>query len=132
MALTDVLHEVHNRRSRISLGFNSKWCVDGSEWSEQKKQTNAISLECKRHNVSRAMNYFKYTFPSNITLTQTGKPLGHKFYFISIVRSSGSILDPYIPQVHHVKIQALITDHLISKRWEKFYSYYLEYNLPQE
>ena len=46
--------------------------------------------------------------------------------------SSGSILDPYISQCCHVKIQALITDHLISKIWGKIYSDYLEYDLPQD
>ena len=42
------------------------------------------------------------------------------------------ILDPFILQVCHVKIQALITDHLISKIWEFFYSDHLEYNRPQD
>ena len=49
-----------------------------------------------------------------------------------MVRSSGSRLYPYIYQVRHVKMQALITDYLISKRWGKFYSDHLECDLPQD
>ena len=41
-------------------------------------------------------------------------------------------LYPYILQVHHVKIQALVTYLLISKKWGKFYSDHLEYDLPQD
>ena len=48
-----------------------------------------------------------------------------------MVRSSGSRLEHYILKVCHVKIQALITDHLISKRWVVIYLDYLEYDLPQ-
>ena len=35
-------------------------------------------------------------------------------------------------QVHHVKIQALTTDHLISKIWGNIYSDHLKYDLPQD
>ena len=45
--------------------------------------------------------------------------------------SSGSRLDPSISKFCHVKMQALITDHLISKTWGKFYSDHLKYDLPQ-
>ena len=45
--------------------------------------------------------------------------------------SYGSILDPYLSQVRYVKMQALITDHLISKIWGKFYSEHLKYDLTQ-
>ena len=48
-----------------------------------------------------------------------------------MVGYSSSILDPSILQVPHVKIQALITDNLISKRWGGIYSDHLEYDLPQ-
>ena len=41
-------------------------------------------------------------------------------------------LDPSTLQFHHVKMQAIITDHLISKIWGKFYSCHLGYDLPQD
>ena len=49
-----------------------------------------------------------------------------------MVGSSGSRLEPSISQVRHVKIQALITDHLLSKIWGEIYSDHLEYDLPQD
>ena len=49
-----------------------------------------------------------------------------------MVGSSGSIFDPYISQVLHVKMQAPITEHLISKIWGGIYSDHLEYKLPQD
>ena len=49
-----------------------------------------------------------------------------------MVRSSGSRLDPSISKVCHVKIQALITDQLIPKRWREFVSNHIEYKLPQD
>ena len=49
-----------------------------------------------------------------------------------MVGSYGSKLDPSIYKGHHVKVQALITNHLISKRWREIYSDYLAYNLPQD
>ena len=55
--------------------MNSKWCVDGSEWSENKKQTNMIHFERKRRDVAQASNYFKQTYLSNMTAVQTEKNL---------------------------------------------------------
>ena len=49
-----------------------------------------------------------------------------------MVGSSGSRLDPYISQVRHVRMQALIAEHLISKIWRGIYSDHLEYDLPQD
>ena len=49
-----------------------------------------------------------------------------------MVRYSGSTLDPYILQVIHVKMQAIITYHMISKRWGEIYSDHFEYELPQD
>ena len=46
--------------------------------------------------------------------------------------SSGSRLDTYISQFFHIKMQALITDHLISQKWREIYSYHLEYYIPQD
>ena len=46
--------------------------------------------------------------------------------------SSGSRIDPLISQVSHIKMQVLITDHLILKRWGKIYSDNLEYDLLQD
>ena len=54
--------------------MNSKRCADGSKWSEHKKQTNTIHFECKRSDVARAQNYFKHTYPSNMTASQAEKP----------------------------------------------------------
>ena len=48
-----------------------------------------------------------------------------------MVGYSGSRLDLYMLQVIHIKMQALITDHLISKIWGKFYSEHLKYDLTQ-
>ena len=49
-----------------------------------------------------------------------------------MVVSPSSILDSLVFQICHVKIQALITYHLISKRWEGVYLVHLKYNLPQD
>ena len=49
-----------------------------------------------------------------------------------MVGYSGSRLDPSISQVCHVKMQALITYHLISKRLGEIYSDRLEYDLLQD
>ena len=46
--------------------------------------------------------------------------------------SSVSRLDTSISKVGHVKMQALIIDHLISKRWERIYLDHLKYELPQD
>ena len=48
-----------------------------------------------------------------------------------MVVSSGSRLDPSVSQVHHDKMQALITDPLISKIWGEIFSDHLEYSLSQ-
>ena len=122
MALTNSLCEVHKRRSGISFGMNSKRCTDGSEWLKHKKKTNAISFGCETRNVARALNYFKHTYPSRITAVQVVKPLGYNLSFISMVGSSVSRIDPSISQIRHVKMQALIIDHLISKIWGGIYS----------
>ena len=63
--------------------------------------------------VSRALNYFKHTQPSKMIAVQAEKTLGYNRSFISMVGSSGSRLDPSISQVFRVKMQVLITDHLI-------------------
>ena len=73
MELTGDLCEVNNRRIGISLRMNSKRRVDGREWSEHKKQTNAIHFECKRRNVAQVLNYFKHTYPSKLAAVQAGK-----------------------------------------------------------
>ena len=65
-------------------------------------------------------------------VAQAEKTLGYNCYFISMVGSSGSIIEPSISQVCNVKIQAMITDHLIPKIWEEIYSEHLEYDLPQD
>ena len=49
-----------------------------------------------------------------------------------MVGYSGSRLDPSISKVCHIKMQAIITYHLISKIWGEFYSDHLEYELPQD
>ena len=51
-----------------------------------------------------------------MTVEQAEKTLGYNWSFIYMLVSSGSRPDPSISQVSHVKIQALITYHLISKR----------------
>ena len=112
--------------------MNYKQCADGSKCPEHKKQTDEIHFECKRRNVARALNYFKQTYSFKMTAEQVGKPLGYKCSFISMVGSSCSKLDPSILQVRLVKIQALITYHLISKIWQEIYSDHLEYDLPQD
>ena len=63
---------------------------------------------------------------------QVLQSLGYNCYIISMLVSSWSRLDPSIFQVSHVKIQALITDHQISKIWGGVYSDHLEYDLPQD
>ena len=60
------------------------------------------------------------------------KPLGYNCSFISMVVYSGSRLYPSISQVRHVKMEELIKDHLISKRWGEICSYNIEYDLPQD
>ena len=131
MSLTNDLCKLHKGRSSISIGMNSKQYVDGSEWSEHKKHTNMIQFECKKRNVARVLKYFKYTYPSNITAVKVEKSLGYNCYFISMVGPSGYILDPSISQVLRVKIQAIITDHLVYKRWGLIHSDRLEYDLRQ-
>ena len=98
--------------------MNSKQYVDGSKWSERKKQANANHFKCERRDVARELNYFKHTYPSKMTTVQAEKPRGYNYSFISTLGYSGSILDPYISQVFHVKMQALIIYHLIYKRLE--------------
>ena len=49
-----------------------------------------------------------------------------------MILPSGLRLDPSIFKVCHVKMQALITDHLLSKIWGEIYSDHLEYDLPQD
>ena len=49
-----------------------------------------------------------------------------------MVGSSGSRPDTSILQVRRFKMQALITDHLISKRWGEIYSDHLKYEHPQD
>ena len=83
----------------ISLKMNFKRFADGSEWSEHKKQTNTIHFECERRDTERALSYIKQTYSSKITTVQAEKHLGYNWYFISMVGSSGSRLDPYILQV---------------------------------
>ena len=56
--------------------MNPNFFADGSEWSEHKKQTNAIQFEWKWCDVVRELNYFKQTYPSNMTELQAGKTLG--------------------------------------------------------
>ena len=131
MALTNDLCEVHKRRSGIPLRNNSKRCTYGSECSEYKKQTNTIHFKCERRDVARALNYFKQTYPYKMTALQPEKNLGYNCFFIYIVGSSGSILDPSMLQVHHVKMQALTTDHLIPKRCGEIYLDHLQYDFPQ-
>ena len=63
---------------------------------------------------------------------QAETPLGYNCYFISMVGFSGSRLDPSLSQVFHVKTQALITDHLISKIWGGIYPDHVEYDLPKD
>ena len=75
MALTDDLCEVHKILNVISIGMNSKRCVDGSKWSEHKKQKQLMHFECKRRDVSRALTYFKYTYPHEMTTVQARNPL---------------------------------------------------------
>ena len=70
MELIDDLCEVHKRRSGISLGMDSNHYADGSEWSENKKQKNAIHFECEGHNIARALNNFKQIHPYNMTAAQ--------------------------------------------------------------
>ena len=96
--------------------MNSKWCADVSEWSEHKKNMNVLHFECDRNDVSRALNYFKQTYPPKMTVVKAVKPLGYNCSFISIVGSYGPRLDPSILQVRHIKIQALMKDHMISKK----------------
>ena len=104
MALTNDLCEVRKIRSRISLGMNSKWCADGSEWSEHKKQINEIHFEYENRDVARALNYFKRTHPCKMIAAQAEEPLRYNCSLISMLGSSGSILDPFISQVGHVKM----------------------------
>ena len=54
--------------------MNLKRCADGSEWSEHKKSMNAIQFECKKHDVIRALNYFKKTNHSKMTAAQAENP----------------------------------------------------------
>ena len=110
--------------------MNSKRCVDGSELSEHKKHMNVIHFEFKRFDVAISLNYLKHTYSYKMTGVQVKKPLRYNFSFISMVGSSGSRLEPYILQFRHVKIQALITYHLISKSWGGLYLYHVEYDLP--
>ena len=76
MALTNDICELHKRHIRISLGINFKRRADGSKWSEHNKQTNAIHFKCKSHDVTRALKYFKQTYPSKMTAVQAEKSLG--------------------------------------------------------
>ena len=65
-------------------------------------------------------------------ILQSENPQGYNCSLISMVVSSGSILEPSTSQVCHVKMQSLIIDHLISKRWGKIYSENIKYDLPQD
>ena len=67
-----------------------------------------------------------------MTVVKLENPLGYRCPFISIVGYYVSRLDPSISKFRHVKMQALITDHLISKHWGGVYSHHLEYDLPQD
>lgn len=49
-----------------------------------------------------------------------------------MIGSCGSRLDPPIPQVCHLIMQALITDRLISIHWGVIYSEHIGYELPQD
>ena len=49
-----------------------------------------------------------------------------------MVGFSGSRLNTSISQVIHIKMQALITDHLIPQIWGEIYSDHLKYDLPQD
>ena len=49
-----------------------------------------------------------------------------------MVGPSVSRLEPSVSHVRHVKMQALIIDHLISKRCGGIYSGHIEYDLPQD
>ena len=49
-----------------------------------------------------------------------------------MIGSSGSRIKPCTLQDHHIKIQSLIIDHLISKIWGNVYSDHLKYDLPQD
>ena len=60
-----------------------------------------------------------------MTAEKPEKVLEYNWYFISTVGSSGSRLGPLISQAGHVKIQALITYHLISKDGGEFTQFIL-------
>ena len=49
-----------------------------------------------------------------------------------MIGSCGSRLDPPIPQVCHLIMQALITYRLISIHWGVIYSEHIEYEPPQD
>ena len=70
MALTDDLYEVNKKRSGISSVMNYKRFADSSEWSEHQKQRNAIHFEYKKFNITRALNYFKQTYPYKMMTKQ--------------------------------------------------------------
>ena len=70
MDIIDYLCKAHKICSIISLRMNYKQCADSSEWSEHGKQKNVIHFECKSRDVSRALIYFKHTYPSKITAVQ--------------------------------------------------------------
>ena len=65
-----------------------------------------------------------------MTVVKLENPLGYRCPFISIVGYYVSRLDPSISKFRHVKMQALITDHLISKSWGLIYSDRLDYDIP--
>ena len=76
MALTNDLCLVHKRHSDISLGMNSKRCVDSRNWSYFQKQKNAIHFEYKRRNVARLLNYFKKIYTYKLSTIKAEKHWG--------------------------------------------------------
>ena len=77
------------------------------------------------------LNYLKHTYIYKLASLQAGKTLGQNLFFIYMVGSSSSRLHHFISEVYHVEIQALITDHLISKLLEGILSYHIGYDIPQ-
>ena len=84
------------------------------------------------HYVTRVLNYFKQNYPYKLAVVQAENPLGYNGLFISMVGSSSSRLDVSISQIFHVKMQTLISNHLISKCWVGIYSDRFEDSLPQD
>ena len=64
--------------------------------------------------------------------TNIMKPLGYNNSFISMIGASSNKLDTSVSQVRHVKMQALVMDHMISKHWGEIYLGRLEYEVTQD